>query len=213
MNIIQEIYRNLSSGETNKVAPLVQKGLDEGLCWKDILKEGLFAGMEEVGRLFKEEDIFLPQVLFAAKAMNDSLVLLEPWMKNGEVIENKGKVILGTVKGDLHDLGKNLVAIMLKGAGFAVIDLGVDVSTEKFIETAKENDANIIAMSALLTTTMPAMRAVVDVVKEGRLGKKVKTMIGGCCVTQEYADKIGADGYAQNAGTAVDKAKSLLQLK
>ena len=212
MDILQEIAENLQKGEASRVGELVQKGLDEGLSWEVILNNGLFKGMEVVGELFREEEIFIPEVLMAAKAMEAGQKILEPQMAGaggGKI----GKVILGTVKGDIHDLGKNLVNVMLKGAGFEVIDLGVDVPAEKFVDAATSEKAQLVGMSALLTFTMPYMRTTIEALQKAGLEGQVKTIIGGACVTQQYADEIGADGYAENAGEAVVKVKELLGLK
>ena len=212
MDILQEITENLQKGEASRVAELVQKGLDEGLSWEVILNNGLFKGMEIVGGLFREEDIFIPEVLMAAKAMEAGQKVLAPQMAGaggGKI----GKVVLGTVKGDIHNLGKNLVNVMLKGAGFEVIDLGVDVPAEKFVDAATSEKAQLVGMSALLTFTMPYMKTTIEALQKAGLEGQVKTIIGGACVTQQYADEIGADGYAENAGEAVVKVKELLGLK
>ena len=213
MDILQEISENLQKGNALKVAGLVQQGLDEGLSWDVILDKGLFAGMEVVGKLFKEEDIFVPEVLMAAKAMEAGQKVLEPLIASAGGQKKAGTVILGTVKGDIHNLGKSLVGTMLKGAGFEVIDIGVDIPAEKFVDSAISKNAQIIGMSALLTTTMPYMRTVIEALSKAGLGGRVKTIIGGACVTQQYADEIGADAYADNAGSGVIKAKELLGLK
>lgn len=212
MDILQEITENLQKGEASRVAELTQKGLDEGLSWEVILNNGLFKGMEIVGGLFREEEIFIPEVLMAAKAMEAGQKVLAPQMAGaggGKI----GKVVLGTVKGDIHNLGKNLVNVMLKGAGFEVIDLGVDVPAEKFVDAATSEKAQLVGMSALLTFTMPYMRTTIEALQKAGLEGQVKTIIGGACVTQQYADEIGADGYAENAGEAVVKVKELLGLK
>ena len=212
MDVLQEIAENLRNGEAAKVAELTQKGLDGGLEWKTILDEGLFKGMEVIGKLFREDEVFVPEVLMAAKAMEAGQKVLEPAMAGAGSGEKAGKVILGTVKGDIHNLGKSLVGVMLKGAGFEVIDIGVDVSPEKFVETATSEKAQLIGMSALLTTTMAHMKTNVEALKKAGLNQ-VKTIIGGACVTEQFANEIGADGYAENAGAAVAKAKELLGLK
>ncbi len=214
MNIKEEIAENLRYGEISKVAELVQQALNSGLSWDVVLNEGLFAGMEVVGRLFKEEEIYVPEVLKAARAMEAGQEVLEPVMLGAGAGKKKlGKVVLGTVWGDVHTLGKGLVETMLKGAGFEVVDLGVNISAEKFVEAAISEKAQIIGMSALLTTTMPYLETTIEALKEAGLGGQVKTIIGGACVTQEYADKIGADAYGDNAGEAVENAKELLGLK
>jgi 5-methyltetrahydrofolate--homocysteine methyltransferase len=213
VDILQEIAENIRHGEASKVSELVQKGLDDGLSWEVLLNQGLFKGMEVVGELFREEEIFIPEVLMAAKAMDAGQKLLEPLIESAGGGEKMGKVILGTVKGDLHNLGKNLVGVMLKGAGFEVIDLGVDVPAEKFVEVIISEKARLVGMSALITPTMPYLKTVIDALHEAGLKGKVKTIIGGACITQQYADEIGADAYGDNAGEAVEKAKELLGLK
>jgi len=213
VNVLPEIAGNLRRGEAAKVAELVQKGLDDGLGWDVILKRGLFAGMGAVGELFREEEIYIPEVLLAAKAMNAGIKILEPIMSAAGGGEKIGKVVLGTVKGDIHNLGKELVSIMLRGAGFEVIDIGVDTSSEKFVEVAISEKAQLVGMSALITTTMPYMRTTIEALEKAGLKGQVKTIIGGACVTQQYADEIGADGYSEDAGSAIEKAKELLGLK
>jgi len=191
----------------NEVQGLVRAALDEGVPVKDILDGGLIAGMNEVGRRFKNNEFYVPEVLIAARAMHRAMEVLEPKLVEAG-IEPIGTAAIGTVKGDLHDIGKNLVTMMLKGAGFEVQDLGVDVSVEKFVEAA-QGDAKVVCLSALLTTTMPQMPKVIEALKEAGV-EDVKVMIGGAPVTQKYADEIGADGYAPDAASAVDKAKELL---
>jgi 5-methyltetrahydrofolate--homocysteine methyltransferase len=213
MDILKDISENLQQGEANKVAQLTQKALDSGLKWDVILDKGLFAGMQIIGKLFKEEEIFVPEVLMAAKAMEAGQKVLEPLMAKAAGKEKKGKILLGTVKGDVHNLGKDLVDMMLRGAGFEVINLGVDVSEDKFVEAVKKEQPKLVGMSALLTTTMPYMRTTIEALKKGGVRGDVKVIIGGACVTQKYADEIGADGFADNAGAAVDKTKQLLGLK
>jgi len=213
VDILRQIAETLQDGESSKVADLVQKALDDGLSWDVILDKGLFAGMEVVGELFKEEELYIPEVIMAAKAMDAGIKVLGPLMASTGGGEKTVKVILGTVKGDIHDLGKNLVGIMLRGVGFEVIDIGVDVSAEKFVDAAISAKAQLVGMSALLTTTMPYMRTVIEALQEAGLEGQIKTIIGGACVTQQYADEIGADGYSENAGSAVNKAKELLGLK
>ena len=212
MNILSQIAENIRYGKFAKVEELVREGLAEGLGWEVILNGGLFAGMGVVGELFKEEEMFIPEVLMAAKAMEAGQKVLEPLIAGTSSGRRLGKVILGTVKGDIHNLGKTLVGIMLKGAGFEVTDIGVDVRAEKFVEAAVSEKAQLVGMSALLTTTMPRMKTTIEALHKAGL-KQVKTIIGGACVTQQYADEIGADGYAENAGAAVAKAKELLGLK
>ncbi|MGC9003347.1 MAG: corrinoid protein [bacterium] len=198
-------------GNANAVKELTEKALAENIPPKKILDEALIPGMMVVGEKFKNNEYYVPEVLIAARAMYSALDLLRPILSKSD-IEPVGTVVIGTVKGDLHDIGKNLVRMMLEGGGFRVIDLGVDVAPEKFIEAIKENNAQILAMSALLTTTMPSMKVTIDALKEAGLREKVKVMVGGAPVTQQWADEIGADGYAPDAASAVDKAKELLSL-
>lgn len=211
MDVLEAIAENLRRGEASKVAELVQKSLDDGLSWDVILNKGLFAGMEVVGKLFREEEIYIPEVLMAAKAMDAGQKILEPLLLDAGGGKKMGKVVLGTVKGDVHNLGKNLVGVMLKGAGFEVIDIGENVPAEKFVDVAISEKAQLVGMSALLTVTMPYMRTTIEALERAGL-KQVKTIIGGACVTQEYADEIGADGYGDNAAAAVDKVRELLGL-
>ena len=194
-------------GDQKKSVEITKAALAEGVAPKSILDKGLIAGMDIVGARFKKNEIYIPEVLIAARAMKMAMEILEPELVKAGV-EPVGKLLIGTVQGDLHDIGKNLVAMMLKGAGFEVIDLGVDVGPEKFIEQVKTSKAQLIGMSALLTTTMPGMERTIKAIKQA--GVPVKVMIGGAPVTQEYANKIGADGFAPDAASAVDMAKSLV---
>jgi len=204
---LSALAENLINGKANDVKELTQKALDEGVAPGDILNGGLIKGMNVVGVKFKNNEFYVPEVLIAARAMHAGMDILKPMLaKSG--VKPIGRVALGTVKGDLHDIGKNLVAMMLEGAGFEIIDLGIDVTPEKFAEAA--GDADIIAMSALLTTTMTAMKTTIDALEEAGVKDKVKTMIGGAPVTQNYADEIGADGYARDAASAADKARELM---
>jgi len=203
-----EILANaLIKGDRNTVVKMTQQALDEGINPEDILNKGLVAGMEVVGKRFKANEIYVPEVLIAARAMKGGMELLGPKLAEAGV-KPVGTVVLGTVKGDLHDIGKNLVGMMLIGGGIKVVDLGIDVTPEKFVEAAKSSNAQICAMSALLTTTMPQMAEVVKAFKSA--GLSVKTLIGGAPVTQAYADEIGADGFAPDAASAVDAARSLI---
>lgn len=204
------IIDNLVGLNEPKVIELVRNALDEGVAAKEILNQGLIAGMDIVGEKMENEDMFIPEVLMAAKAMGSAIEILKPLLAE-EDIRAMGKVIIGTVKGDLHDIGKNLVAMMVESAGFEVYDLGADILPDKFIQEIKEKDANILCMSALLTTTMPMMKNTIDALKESGFREQVKIMIGGAPVTQSFADEIGADGYAPDAGSAVKLAKELLQ--
>lgn len=203
-----ELKEKLLAGDIAAVEALTKKALDEGAAVKDILEKGLIAGMDVVGKKFKANDIFVPEVLLSAKAMHKGLNVLEPFLA-GAGIKPLGKVAIGTVKGDLHDIGKNLVSMMLKGAGLEVLDFGIDVSPEKFVNAAKDG-VQVVAMSSLLTTSMPSMKKTIDALKAAGVLSNVKTIIGGAPVTQEYADQIGADGFAPDAASAVDKVKELL---
>jgi 5-methyltetrahydrofolate--homocysteine methyltransferase len=195
------------AGDQAAALELTKSAINSGVSPEIILNEGLIAGMNVIGERFKNNEVYIPEVLIAARAMKSALEVLEPKLIEAGV-EPVGKAVMGTVQGDLHDIGKNLVTMMLKGAGFEVVDLGVDVSAQKFVEKAKETKAKIIGMSALITTTMPSMEKTVKAIKDA--GLAVKTMIGGAPVTQAYADRIGADGYAADAASAVDLAKSLI---
>jgi 5-methyltetrahydrofolate--homocysteine methyltransferase len=207
--LIQEIFTNVMEGQSEAVQSKVQAALDAGIAAADILNEGMISAMAEVGRLFEEGEYFVPEMLIAARAMQAGLALLKPHLVDSGV-KAVGKVVIGTVKGDLHDIGKNLVAMMLEGAGFEVVDLGTDVSPEKFVAAARANNAQIVAMSALLTTTMPGMKTTIEALNTSGLRDQVKVMIGGAPVTQDYANLIGADGYSSDASRAVAKAKALL---
>jgi len=209
MSVLNEIAENLMKGQAPKVKELVQQALDEGIEPATVLGDGLISGMNVIGERFKKNEVYVPEVLIAARAMHAGMDILKPALADAGV-ESKGKVIVGTVKGDLHDIGKNLVCMMLEGAGFEVVDIGIDCSAEKFVQTAQEKDVTLIGMSALLTTTMPAMKSVIEEIEKLGLKDKIKTMIGGAPVTQNYADEIGADGYAPDAASAVDVAKELL---
>lgn len=206
MAIIEEISELLQKGKVKNVKALVQQAVDEGYDPRVILNDGLLSGMSVVGGRFKREEIFVPDVLISARAMNVGLAILEPLLVEvGN--ESVGKVVLGTVKGDLHDIGKNLVAMMFKGAGFEVVDLGVDVTAETFVEKAEEVGADVIGMSALLSTTMGNMKETIELLKEKGLREKYIVMIGGAPITQEFADEIGADYYTPDAASAAETAK------
>ncbi|WP_125153401.1 cobalamin-dependent protein [Clostridium rectalis] len=206
---ISEISKYVQRGRCKTVKTLVNQALEENMDVKIILNEGLIHGMGIIGEKFKRNEIFLPEVLIASKAMNSGMEILEPILsKTG--VKPIGKAVVGTVKGDIHDIGKNLVKMMLKGTGIQVIDLGTDVSSNMFIDKAKEINADIICMSALLTTTMPSMKVVIDDLKELDLRNNFKIMIGGAPVTQEYAKIIGADFYTSDAATAAETAKNII---
>jgi len=206
---LKQIAENLIKGDAAKVKELTQKAVDEREDVEKILNEGLLAGMSVVGDKFKKNEIYVPEVLIAARAMKAGMEIIRPLLTE-KGVKGAGKVVLGTVRGDLHDIGKNLVGMMLEGAGFEVIDLGVDVSPEKFVEEVKKTGAQIVGLSALLTTTMPGMKDVIAALTEEGIRKNVKVMIGGAPVTQDYADEIEADGYAPDAASAVDKVKELI---
>lgn len=209
MSTLAEISEAMQKGRAKLIKTLVPQALEEGIPAQDILQNGLLAGMDVVGRRFKADEIFVPEVLVAARAMNVGVEILKPYLSEaGE--EPKGKVILGTVKGDLHDIGKNLVRLMLEGKGLTVIDLGVDVTPEKFVEAAIENDCKIICCSALLTTTMPAMKEVVDQAVAAGVRDKVKIMVGGAPVTEAFCQSINADAYTPDAATCAEVAMQLL---
>jgi 5-methyltetrahydrofolate--homocysteine methyltransferase len=208
MEILKQIAQCLENGDDACVPPLVRQALAAGIVPKTILDDGLIAGMNTVGEKFRVHEIFLPDVLLAAKAMYAGMDVLKPLLISTGV-SSRGRVVIGSVQGDLHDIGKNLVGIMLKGAGFEVIDLGNDVSAEKFVAAAKSHDARVIGMSALLTTTMPVMKEVVDLLKKENLCGRIKTIIGGAPVSQNYAVEIGADAYGYDCAQAVAGVKKL----
>ena len=207
--VITEIYAGVIDGQSAVVKEKVEDALASGLNPGVILNEGMIAAMREVGRRFEEGEFYVPEMLIAARAMQSGLALLKPHLQESDV-RSAGKVVIGTVKGDLHDIGKNLVAMMLEGAGFEIYDLGTDVSPQKFIETARSVNADIIAMSALLTTTMTNMKVTIDALAEAGLRSSLKVMVGGAPITDQYAAQIGADGYAVDASRAVSVAKSIL---
>jgi 5-methyltetrahydrofolate--homocysteine methyltransferase len=205
----EKFYTAISQGKMEDVKKLTQGALDSGQKAEDILKEGLLLAMEQIGVKFKNNEIYIPEVLIAARAMHAGMGILKPILSRSNA-NQAAKVIVGTVKGDLHDIGKNLVAMMLEGGGFEVIDLGIDVSAEKFVEAIKNHHPQVVGMSALLTTTMREMKSILEAIQEAGLRKQVKAMIGGAPVTDRFAKEIGADGYAPDAATAVDIARSLV---
>ena len=211
MNLLPELNTSVVEGNADRVEELTRQALDQGIEVKKILEEGLIAAMDVVGERFEKEELFIPEMLLAAEAMTRGLDLLRPLFAESG-IKPQGTVVIGTVEGDRHDIGKSLVSMMMRGAGFKMIDLGVDVSPEQFVKAVKEEGAHLVGMSALLTTTLPSMKATIEALKEAGLLDKVKTLIGGAPVTQEYADKIGAAGYAPDAATAVKKARELVQV-
>jgi len=194
-------------GDQNAAVEITKAALDEGKSAESVLNDGLIAGMDVIGGRFKRNEVYIPEVLIAARAMKMAMEILEPELVKAGV-KPRGKFLIGTVQGDLHDIGKNLVAMMLKGAGFEVLDIGVDAGPEKFVEQAKTTGVQIIGMSALLTTTMPSIEKTLKALKDA--GVSAKVLIGGAPVTQGYADKIGADGYSPDAASAVDLAKTLV---
>jgi 5-methyltetrahydrofolate--homocysteine methyltransferase len=204
---LNSLAQAIISGNKDLAEKLTKEALEEGIAPGVVLNEGLVAGMNVVGQKFKANEFYVPEVLIAARAMKSAMEHLRPVLAASGT-EPVGRIVIGTVKGDLHDIGKNLVAMMLEGAGFEIVDLGVDVKSDTFVEKAKEKDADIVALSALLTTTMPAMKETVEAVRCAGLDCKV--IIGGAPVTQSFADEIGADGYAPDAASAVDKVKELI---
>ncbi len=207
MEVLNEIALALQRGDCPAVGSLVNQALDQSMKPKDILDRGLIAGMNVVGEKYKNHEIFLPNVLLAAKAMYVGLDILKPLFLKGDVTA-LGRVVIGTVQGDIHDIGKNLVGIMLRGAGFDVIDLGKDVAPRTFVDAAEEHGARVIGMSALLTTTMPVMKDVIDLLKKEGLHPKIRTIIGGAAVSDDYARLIGADAYGGDSVGAVERIKN-----
>jgi len=207
--MMKKIYQGVLDGDMDMVTTGVQDALDENVTAEVILKQSMMGAMAEVGQLFEDGEYFVPELLVAARAMQGGLQILKPFLA-AEAVEPIGKVVTGTVKGDLHDIGKNLVGIMMEGAGFEIIDMGTDVSPEKFVEAVKESGAQVVALSALLTTTMANMPNTIKAFEESGLRDTVKIMVGGAPVTEEYAKKIGADGYALDASQAAKVALTLV---
>ena len=207
-DILQEMASNLYNGDEEAVAGLVQKALDQGIAPDEILSGGLIGGMDEVGKDFKAGDLFVPEVLIAARAMSAGMAILRPLLAEGDMI-GAGKCVIGTVKGDLHDIGKNLVKMMLEGAGFQTIDLGTDVDAATFVSAAQEHQPDLLGMSALLTTTMVNMKGTIEALVEAGVRDSIKIMVGGAPVTAAFAEEIGADAYAPDAATAVDISREL----
>jgi 5-methyltetrahydrofolate--homocysteine methyltransferase len=205
---VQRIAKNLYDGDAEAVAELVQDALDAGMAPGEVLNGALLAGMDEVGRDFKAGDLYLPEVLAAARAMQAGMGVLRPLLAESDV-PSAGKYVIGTVQGDLHNIGKNLVKMMLEGVGFQTIDLGIDVKPEEFVAAVREHQPQLLGMSALLTTTMPGMKATIEALEEAGLRDAVKVMVGGAPVTAAFAEQIGADAYAHDAVSAVDVARSL----
>ena len=208
-DILQKIASDLYDGEDEEVAALVQQALNQDMAPGEILSGGLIAGMDEVGKDFKAGDLFVPEVLIAARAMRAGMSVLRPLLAESDTF-SAGKYLIGTVKGDLHDIGKNLVKMMLEGAGFETIDLGTDVDPKAFVDAVRERQPNLVGMSALLTTTMTNMKVTIEALEEAGLRDSVKIMIGGAPVTAAFAEQIGADAYAPDAATAVDLARDLV---
>ena len=210
MDILEEIAIGVEKGDSNSVHALTEKALTQKISVGEILNNGLVAGMDVIGEKFKNNEVFIPEVLISAKAMKAGMELIKPLLAKANV-ESKGKVVIGTVKGDLHDIGKRIVAMLLEGAGFEVTDLGVDVSKEKFLEFVEKERADILGMSALLTTTMTYMKEVIEAVENANLKQDVRVIIGGAPITHSYAEEIKADGYAPDAASAIDLVKDLLK--
>ena len=208
MSTLDQIAENLMKGKAKDVAALVEQALKEGEQPGNVLTNGLLKGMGVIGERFKKNEVYVPEELIAARAMKAGMQILQPKLTSAGV-KPVGIAVIGTVKGDLHDIGKNLVGMMLEGGGFKVIDIGIDAEPQKFVDAAIANNASVIGVSALLTTTMTNMKAVVDAVKASAIGGKVKIMIGGAPVTQAFCDEIGANGYAPDAASAADLAKKL----
>lgn len=207
---LSSLFNAILEGDVSTTKEEVQAAVDSGLEAGFILSDGMIAAMKEVGKRFEEGEYFVPEMLISARAMQAGLALLKPYLASSQV-KSAGKVAIGTVKGDLHDIGKNLVGLMLEGAGFEVKDLGIDVPAEKFIQAIQTDAVDIVALSALLTTTMPNMLVTIEAIKQAGLRDKVKIIIGGAPVTQEFANQIGADGYSADASRAVSLAQALLQ--
>ena len=205
----QELADSIIKGDNVKSKEIARKLVGEGVSAVEILNDGLMPGMDVVGKKFKANEFYIPEVLIAARAMHAAMDIIKPLLSESDT-DTKGKVIIGTVQGDLHDIGKNLVGMMLEGGGYTVIDLGVDIPSEKFVEEIKKNGVKLIGLSALLTTTMTGMKTVIDTLKADQETAGVKVMVGGAPLTQEYADSIGAAGYAPDASSAVDLANDLL---
>ena len=211
MTIIEDIYSAVLRGKRKEVAPLVQQALDEGLGAEEVLNEGLVAAMSEIGERFSRNEAFVPEMLVAARAMSAGTEVLKPHLAE-EGAEPVGKAVIGTVRGDMHDIGKNLVRMMIEGKGFEVTDLGVDVAPEQFVTFLQEHDdVDIVCCSALLTTTMPEIGATIRAIEEAGLRDKVKVMVGGAPVTQAFADEVGADAYTPDAGAAAVRAVELVR--
>ena len=206
---ITDLYQAILTGNLEQSVAVTKEAISENIKPDEIINNQMIKAMEEIGRRFEVGEAFVPELLMSSRAMKGALELLKPLMK-GDASQSLGKVVIGTVKGDLHDIGKNLVASMLEGCGFEVVNLGTDVSDEKFVSAAKDNNAQIVCMSALLTTTMTYMKSVIDALDAAGMRDRVKVMVGGAPITQQFADQIGADGYSSNANSAVAKARELV---
>jgi 5-methyltetrahydrofolate--homocysteine methyltransferase len=211
MKLLDDLRQSVIDGDMNRAQELMKSALAEQISPEQILKIGLISAMEEVGRRFESGEFFVPEMLVSARAMKSALALLRPYLITANV-KAVGKVVIGTVQGDLHDIGKNLVSMMLEGAGFEVIDLGTDVSAEKYVAAVREHQPDLIGCSALITTTMPHMEDVIQTLTDAGLRDRVKVIVGGAPVTQKYATDIGADGYAPDAASAAACAKELIQI-
>lgn len=209
MHVFEEIALGVQKGDSETVRSLTEKALAENSSPEEILNKGLVAGMDVIGEKFKSNEVFIPEVLVSAKAMKAGMEIVKPLLAEANV-KSRGKVVIGTVKGDLHDIGKNIVGMLLEGGGYDIIDLGADVSKEQFLEAIQKENANVLGMSALLTTTMVYMRETIEALESANLRSQVKVMIGGAPIAQAYADEIKADGYAPDAAAAVDLAHNLL---
>jgi len=207
--LLEKIAERLIVGKIDEVKELSQQALDQGTSPRDIIDKGLLAGMDVVGKRFKAGDMFIPEVLLCARCMHGAMDILKPLLAEGDSA-GVGTYVIGTVEGDLHDIGKNLVSMMLQGAGFEVVDLGTNITAKQFVDAVKEHNPNILGLSALLTTTMPKMEETIKALKEAGLRDKIKIMAGGAPVTQDFVNKIGADAYGANAASATEKAKELM---
>lgn len=213
MQELEQLKTAVIEGDVDRAVELARTALEAGVDPLSLIHDYLAPAMDEVGQRYERGEYFLPELVIASEAMQGVMQLIRPRLAAGEGVSRRIPVVIGTVRGDMHDIGKNLVAAMLEGAGFEVIDLGVDVPPEKFVETAKEKDARIVAMSALLTTTMGAMRETIEALREAGLRERVRVLVGGAPVTQRFADEIGADGYSENAPGAVKVARKVLNLE
>jgi 5-methyltetrahydrofolate--homocysteine methyltransferase len=207
--IFEKMAEALIAGKQDEVKKLAQEALDKGASAKQVLDQGLLAGMDVVGKRFKAGDMFIPEVLLCARCMHGAMDILRPFLSESDAA-GMGTFVIGTVEGDLHDIGKNLVSMMLQGAGFKVVDLGTNITSAQFVEAVKQHKPKVLGMSALLTTTMPKMEETISALKEAGIRDQVKIMAGGAPVTQDFVNKIGADAYGANAASAVDKAKTLI---